>query len=137
MAATELYKLKEHATEGEFSLLMKHFETHLDPSIPTRCVYGLMTENCYSPRAAELMTQCAPKFFGDAAFAMVSYCRGEQHVISRLQSLEIQEGLEEYGYRANAGAYGHWSALEVALFHHFHEVKALIRELQEAEFPTA
>jgi len=48
--------LRKNATKEELNKL--DIET-LDPELSSVCIYGQMTENCYSGRAKELMEACA------------------------------------------------------------------------------
>lgn len=56
----EARALRRHATKREISQLS--FED-LSPSSKYRCVYGLMTGNCFSERAAELIHACCKRYF--------------------------------------------------------------------------
>lgn len=56
--------LRQHATAYEVAKL--NFET-LDSSKSSRCIYGQMTDYCYSQRAAELIQQCTPRYFRGTA----------------------------------------------------------------------
>lgn len=52
----EAYNIKLHATESEKDRL--HFSS-LDPTLRKACVYGLMTGDCFSEMAANLLNLCA------------------------------------------------------------------------------
>lgn len=56
----ETKKLKEHATKKELRRLNLK---RLAPSSTVSCIYGQMTGSCYSERAHELITKCAPKMY--------------------------------------------------------------------------
>ena len=51
----EIEMLKTHATKKERNkLILKDF----NPLNPTTCIYGQMTDNCFSKRATELISLC-------------------------------------------------------------------------------
>jgi hypothetical protein len=56
----EAEALRVHATKEELGRL--DFE-QLQPSHEDQCIFGLMTGNCYSKRAAELINICAISHF--------------------------------------------------------------------------
>lgn len=56
----EARNLRKYATEDE--RLELNFDD-LDPDSPFRCVYGLMTGNCFSERADQLIKQCAERVY--------------------------------------------------------------------------
>lgn len=58
--AKEARALKEHATKRELNKL--EFDD-LDPNRFHSCIYGQMTGDCRSPRAAKLIHTCCPRYF--------------------------------------------------------------------------
>ena len=58
--AKEAEALKEHATKEEISKLSIAI---LDPTHSEKCLYGLMTGNCYSERASELIFKSCTRYF--------------------------------------------------------------------------
>jgi hypothetical protein len=56
----EAEALRVHATKEERERLS--FE-RLFPNLATSCIYGLTTGSCFSERAIELITQCAPVYY--------------------------------------------------------------------------
>lgn len=57
---TEVTNIKQYATAQEIANL--DFED-LHPNHRNRCVYGQMTGDCNSERAAQLIEKCTPRFF--------------------------------------------------------------------------
>lgn len=55
----EAHTLKEHATSDELSNIQIG---NLDPDSARKCIYGLMTGHCDSPRAISLLGSCAVPF---------------------------------------------------------------------------
>lgn len=60
LATVEAKNLKKHATQEELNELNLE---NVDPDRPTKCIYGLMTDDCYSDRAAELIQKCCTKVY--------------------------------------------------------------------------
>lgn len=58
----EADNIKLHATELEKSKLLL---VRLNPESKRECVYGLMTGNCFSDRASELLNLCAMECVDD------------------------------------------------------------------------
>lgn len=56
----EAKALRRHATKEEKELLQF---CNLSPSNRMKCVYGLMTGECYSNRATELIEKCAKRVY--------------------------------------------------------------------------
>lgn len=56
----EVKKLKQNATQEEISRL--NFR-RLNPENVFSCIYGQLTEKCYSPRAHELINKCAERMY--------------------------------------------------------------------------
>lgn len=54
------HRTKKHATKSELSRLEAHL---VKPTSFQECVYGLMTNDCRSERAAELIFNCCPRYF--------------------------------------------------------------------------
>jgi len=61
----EAMALRKHATKEEIGKL--DFE-NLEPLSVTRCIYGQLTGECDTPRASQLIRQCAPVLFEIADF---------------------------------------------------------------------
>lgn len=60
LVVDEATKLKKLITDEERdNLSIERF----DPELPFRCIYGLLTYNCFSPRAAELIEKCAKRVY--------------------------------------------------------------------------
>lgn len=57
-ARREIEKLRERATPRELSKLSIG---NLEPDQNHRCIYGLMTGDCFSARAIDLIVQCASR----------------------------------------------------------------------------
>lgn len=55
----EAARLREYATPEELSRL--DFD-QFAPTIPTMCIYGQTTGDCFSPRATTLLNKCARPF---------------------------------------------------------------------------
>lgn len=55
----EALYLKKFATKEELSRLKKSL---LDPTDQHRCIYGMMTQDCFSERSLELMKLCTSPF---------------------------------------------------------------------------
>lgn len=60
----EAENLKVHATQEELSNLS--FDK-LDPIQADKCIYGLMTGNCYSKRSIQLIELCCERVIVDAS----------------------------------------------------------------------
>lgn len=56
----EARALRENATKEEIGLLDRE---EFDPSDLNNCIYGQMTGDCQSERAAELIHLCCPRYF--------------------------------------------------------------------------
>lgn len=102
--------LKKYATKTE---LRKLNVLHLNPSHTEKCVYGLMTGNCTSDRAHELISKCAPKTYAGA------YKRGFTFVYSlpKLNGKINPEKRDEHSFRS-------WSPIEVYILNNKYEEKA-------------
>ncbi len=59
-AKLELSKINKFATREEKDKLLKNLD-HLNGVKADECIYGLMTGNCYSKRATELIKKCSSK----------------------------------------------------------------------------
>lgn len=59
LAIKEATKLREYATQEEKDNLSLNIEPHR----ATKCVYGLMTGNCFSKRAMDLINACCEKVY--------------------------------------------------------------------------
>lgn len=57
-AKRELTNIKKNATVDEIQRLIEHINI-LDGLYNDKCIYGLMTGNCHTSRASELITECA------------------------------------------------------------------------------
>lgn len=55
----EVNEIKKHATAKEIKNLDFN---HLSPSNSRLCIYGQMTDSCWSKRAAELIFKCCERY---------------------------------------------------------------------------
>lgn len=60
LATEEAVKLKEYATKKEIRALDLDW---LDPNNPFSCIYGLLTGDCNSLRAQELIIKCTSRVY--------------------------------------------------------------------------
>jgi hypothetical protein len=106
-ALSELKKIKKNAYPWEWEYLVEHINT-LDGHHHAACVYGLMTGDCHSDRALELIDQCSLSvYFPDMR---------DLHS-TRKNSL------------TNLWAWRNFTALEALLFHDKEFVKEEIKKL--------
>lgn len=63
-AQAELDKIQVHATEEERKNLINKVSM-LNGKYVGTCVYGLMTDSCFSSRAHNLIHQCAADYYSD------------------------------------------------------------------------
>lgn len=89
----EAKALREHATKEELGRLDFN---NLDPNDKRYCIYGLMTGNCNSERAIELITKCCTRYFhnNDVMGNMSSFEIAAQRVNGGTCDLASARGLE-------------------------------------------
>jgi hypothetical protein len=76
----EAEALREHATKDELGRLDIE---QVDPTDPERCYYGLMTGECDSDRASELIQKCTTVFLINTHYE---------------NEVEVSEGFKKYKY---------------------------------------
>src|ERR1044072_4459641 len=87
----EAEALKVHATKEELNKL--RFES-LFPGFADACIYGLMTGNCFSNRAAELIYSCAVRYFENKGFADIGD-EGFKGVVRRVNGRTVENFISE------------------------------------------
>lgn len=87
--AKEARALREHATKDELSNL--DFNS-FDPDSHKRCIYGQMTDNCQSLRAAELVHACCTRYFH--RFAVGSLREVNMDLVKKRVNGEVVEGVQ-------------------------------------------
>jgi len=107
----EATKLKSCASQEELEKL--HFN-NLRPDKKDGCIYGLMTGNCFSKRATELLTCCTVPYSGDV----------ESYTRTRIKSFNNNNRAE--------GGNGDWvfSAIEYYIGHQIAQNANLIDYLK-------
>lgn len=103
----EAQALRVHATAEERSKLS--FES-LKPSNMNNCIYGLMTGNCFTERAALLIDQCCVRFFKHEI--MPDYFRVSatiDNILKGVNGVKVENFVEE---RTGIADGMHYSAIE-------------------------
>jgi hypothetical protein len=103
----EAEALKIHATKEERERLDLSI---MEPTNSKLCYYGLMTGNCYSERAAQLIEKCCCSFFDNGAMADLEE---ENNSIEAIQESLI--GSKVIGFvkaRISPGSHTYYSAIE-------------------------
>lgn len=104
---TEANNIKKYATTIEISLL-DYFDLH--PNHVNKCIYGQMTGDCHSPRAAELIEQCTPRYFKHRVIPSFG-CRTAR--MDRIAENVNGESVENFvNERTNTLGHTHFSAIE-------------------------
>jgi hypothetical protein len=114
-ALKELTNIKAHATPEEWNRLVNNLD-FMDAKSFSLCVYGLLTGNCFNPRAVELIKKCA-----DAPF----FCSFDIEA-GDYPKLEAKEDLSALQRR-------HYTCLEFYLFRNTHEVQKMIVQLNNQQ----
>ncbi len=105
----EAIALKQNATQEELSKLSARI---LDPNNRRRCIYGQMTGDCYSIRAAELIQACAPRYFeNDVMPSRYEHINriGIGRIADNANGEQVNDFLEE---RTDYWRASHFSAIE-------------------------
>ena len=124
-AMHEIEMLKKHATDKEKNrLTMEQF----DPTHVTRCIYGMMTGDCASVRARELMD-----------LSCIKMIRGDSYFCDRKTAKDIEVGIKydtndiwedwENGKGVNR-SYRYLSALECYIVMYLCDVPKIIDYLK-------
>lgn len=100
----EAEALKIHATKEELAKLDTKL---LDPESRTGCIYGGIATHCDSPRAIELISKCACRFFIDNALSDIQY-DGFEGIAKHVNGIKVDDlaGLRHFS------DYAHYSAIE-------------------------
>lgn len=107
-AAKEAKLLKKHASKSELIALRID---ELAASNIHKCIYGQMTGDCFSNRAAELIQLCTPRYFTHAAIAETA-----QNTIATIARAANGQTVKDFkNNRIGRGGYSpiHFSAIEV------------------------
>lgn len=100
--AAEAKALREHATKEELGRLQLHA---LDPMHTDYCVYGLMTGDCQSDRACDLIGNCCQRFFVNEG---VQLPKTVTTILKRVNGKKLKSVKEDRAFAIN-----HLSAIEV------------------------
>ncbi len=101
----EAEALKVHATKKE---LVRLDISKLRPDNMSRCVYGLMTGNCYNERAAILINNCAIRYFRDGVISSLEI-NGFQGIHEFINGSTVDDFVTS---RRNMEKAVHFSAIE-------------------------
>lgn len=102
----EAQALRVHATKEERERLSLD---DLNPSTVTKCIYGLMTGNCFSMRAATLIQKCCKRFFTGKALPDF----GEDHTDMDRINIGVNGIVVQNFIKARTGVNDpHYSAIE-------------------------
>lgn len=101
----EAEALRVHATKEELGRL--DIKT-LFPESVYKCIYGLMTGNCSSVRAATLIDSCACRFVKDAMLTEVAN-DGFARIQKRINGVKVEGFVKE---RTDGPYTRHYSAIE-------------------------
>lgn len=90
LVKTEAKNLRKFATKEELDKLIQE---DFNPRHSDNCIYGLLTGNCDSPRAIELIKSCAPRVYksgnyvqiGDNDWVLSNKLNGSPKKISRVE----------------------------------------------------
>lgn len=112
-AFNELRKIKKESLYAEWKILVLDVNAEkLDASAVSRCVYGLMTGDCHSKRASDLIEKCSIKPF----FEMYNQINSEINSLGRVYSVMRN-----------------FTALETVLYYDKEWVKNKINKLNEEQ----
>lgn len=108
--AAEAKALREHATKEELAELNL---SEFDPNAAEGCIYGQMTGDCYSDRAALLVSLCTQRYFRHEMFDVIEK-HGVKGLSKAVNGKSVADFIEE---RAKAHLYMntkkvHYSAIE-------------------------
>ena len=118
--------LKQHATAGELAKLNAAL---LDPYHYRQCIYGQMTGDCYSPRAARLIFDCCPRYIDVKKRVTSGTVLTLDDVVKAPRSEQMTESLGELeDYRDGIG--GFHSAIENYLWCQDANISGLIAFLK-------
>lgn len=108
----EAEALRVHATKEELTRLNIQM---LVPRYYDQCIYGLMTRDCFSARASELIFNCCPRYFksndGQGTHFVVGLAKGEITDFVNGQKIEGVNSVDELHERRENDA-SHYSAIE-------------------------
>lgn len=102
----EAEALRVHATQEERERLDIEM---LDPSSSTECIYGLMTDSCFSKRAALLINQCCKRFFTNSV--LPDSCE-EYSSMDKVQKAERGQIVYEFVKGRTGAGMTYYSAIE-------------------------
>jgi hypothetical protein len=103
----EAEALRVHATKDELSLLNID---ELKPSNIARCIYGQMTGNCYSLRAATLINKCCVRFFRSEMMpTLFSHHTNMENIQKGVNGSTVRGFIKE---RSEVSSTAHFSAVE-------------------------
>lgn len=103
----EAQALRVHATKEERERLS--FST-LNPSNIDRCIYGQMTGNCYSERAALLIHDCCVRYFKhNVVLALFDGRSNMMRIQQHVNGTTVENFVKE---RNGSNPYSHFSAIE-------------------------
>lgn len=124
-ATKEAIALKEHATKNELNKL--NFDL-LDANHICKCIYGQMTGDCFSHRAAQLIEKCTPRYFS------VDYLTPDSNITTMKKISAAANGTEVENFekqRVNAHFESpHFSAIEAYIAFKGNKNKNLIAYLK-------
>ena len=101
----EAEALRVHATKEELGRLNLSL---FNPRCTGGCIYGLMTSDCHSVRAVDLIQSCCVQYFKNKGFTSIAD-EGFEGVVSRLNGKVVDD---LFATRVDVTTPQHYSAIE-------------------------
>jgi hypothetical protein len=107
----EACAIRKHAMPGEIARLSFN---NLDPEDQKLCIYGQMTGNCFSQRAAEIIFACCPRYFNSENFRRFTP-RTSDYAIKAANGSKIDGVNDSFGLYIDRDKWSsfHFSAVEM------------------------
>jgi hypothetical protein len=113
----------------------------LDPFDYRKCIYGQMTGDCFSARAAELIFECCPRYFigeidEEGSGSLIDKDNGPMSLsaaIGFVNGVKVPEvkGVEDFVYHREHSAYMHFSSIEAYIVTKGAKIPELIAFLKD------